>query len=188
MAELQPMLCFFDTSALQHRYITTDNSQNIESVISDSRNECFISNVSILEIASTFGTYCRRNKLRLEEYRRLDRLFWADVRSGALKLRDPRWREYRKALHLLEYAGAFRRRKITSFDALIAASCLELALERSTTVNFYVEDRGLYNVTSQLAAYNSVIDFHFMGTSKTPPSLVQRIYNCTGSYLKCLMR
>ena len=54
-------------------------------------------------IAMSFAMieYCRRNKLPLAEYKRLDRLFWTDVASGTLKLRDPGWPEYRKALHLL---------------------------------------------------------------------------------------
>lgn len=160
------MLYFFDTSALQHRYITTVKSRGIRRTISDARNECFASSVTVLEIASTFGRHCRSNHLSLSNYRRLDQKFWKDVQSGILRLREPSERDYRKALHLLEYAGVDLGRRITSFDALIAASCLELALERSTRVKFCLEDRGLYDVTHRISAYNSVIDFKFIGTPR----------------------
>jgi hypothetical protein len=54
-----------------------------------------------------------------------------------------------------------------SFDALIAASCLELALERSTKVKFCLDDAPLYDVIHQLSAYKSAIQFRFIGTPRT---------------------
>lgn len=160
------MLYFFDTSALQHRYIDTPKSRGIRRTMSDARNTCFASTISVLEIASAFGLHCRRNGLTRRDFRRFDQRFWRDLEKGTLQLRDPSQREYRKAQHLLEYAGVELRRNIKSADALIAASCLELALEKSTRVKFCLEDWTLYSVTSGLAAYKTAIAFRFIGTRR----------------------
>lgn len=157
---------FFDTSALQHRYIDTPKSRRVRRVISDARAMSYVSTVTILEIASTFGRHCRSNGLSRVDYRRLDRAFWKDIRNETLQLREPRQREYLKALHLLQYAGVDLKRRITSFDALIAASCLELALELSVKVKFYLDDAPLYDVIHRLSAYRSAIDFRFIGTPR----------------------
>jgi len=163
------MLYFFDTSALQHRYIDTQKSRSIRRLMSDKRNTCFASSISVIEIASTFGKHCRTKKLTRKDFRRLDRKFWRDVESGVLQLRDPGQREYRRALHLLEHAGVNLGRNIRSADALIAASCLELALEQSSRVRFCLEDWTLYDVTSRLTAYKSAIKFRFIGTRRRSP-------------------
>lgn len=160
------MLYFFDTSALQHRYIDTPKSRGVRRTISDSRNECFASSITVLEISSTFALHCRKNHLTRTDFKRFDRLFWHDVERGALQLREPRQREYRKALHLLEYAGVDLRRNIKSADALIAASCLELALEKSTRVKFCLEDWTLFDITSGLSAYKFAIQFRYIGTRR----------------------
>src|ERR1700674_1211125 len=131
--------------------------------MSDGRNACFATSISVLDIASACGVHCRKNKLNRAEFRRLDRRFWRDIENGVLQLRDPTQREYRKALHLLEYAGVELRRSISSADALIAGSCLELALEKATRVKFCLEDWKLYDITSRLRAYGSAIKFRFIG-------------------------
>lgn len=161
------MLYFFDTSALQHRYIDGAKSRGIRKTISDPRNACFISTATILEIASAFGTQCRRHSLSRVDYRRWDQWFWSDVRSGLLKFREPSQREYTRALHLIAYAGIDLRRRISSFDALIAASCLELAIERSARVRFCLADWTLYDIVRNVSAYRSTISFRFVGTAPT---------------------
>jgi predicted nucleic acid-binding protein len=160
------MLYFFDTSALQHRYINTPKSRGIRRTISDSRNKCYAASITVLEIASAFALHCRKHNLTRVDFRRLDRLFWEDVKSGVLQLRETGQREYRKAQHLLEYAGVELRRSIKSADALIAATCLELALEKSTRVKFCLEDWTLFDITSELSAYKFAIQFRFIGTRR----------------------
>lgn len=164
------MLCFLDTSALQYRYLHqgTAKAQSFRRKTSDKRNSCFISTITILEIARTFGNHCRKNNLPRSQYRRLDNEFWTDVQSGLLQLREPSKRDYRKALHLLEYAGAGLYRNLGSADALIAASCLEFALENATPVTFCLDDWTLFSITSQLPSYTAAIKFHYIGPMKTP--------------------
>ena len=76
------MLYFFDTSALQHRYIDGPKARGIRRIISLTRNSCHISDVTVLEIASAIGRHCRRSRLAIREYVRLDQEFWKDVFVG----------------------------------------------------------------------------------------------------------
>lgn len=157
------MIYFFDTSALQYRYINGAKSRGIRKTISDKRNSCFISTLTILEIAGAFAKYCRKNSLTKLEYRKLDKLFWADVEIGSLQVIEPRQQEYLKALHLIEHAGVVKKRNLSSSDALIAATCLGLALDKESAVKFCLEDWTLYDSVRQLPAYSSVMDFRFIG-------------------------
>ena|SRR6266851_5152066 len=160
------MLYFFDTSALQHRYIDSDKSRGIRKTITDRRNQCFVASATVLEIASTFARHCRSKRLSRTDYRRLDFRFWNDVRNSTIRIRESRQRDFERGLHLIAYAGVDLKRNITSFDALIAATCLDLALERSTRVTFCLEDWSLYDVIRRVSAYNSALAFRFIGTPR----------------------
>ena len=155
---------FFDTSALQHRYFNSPKSRSIRRIISDRRNTCYILDLTIVEIASAMALKCRSNNLNVKEYDKLSRKFWLDVSShGPLRVLNSGKREVLRARHLIRYAGVIRRRRISSHDALIAASCLEFALENRTRVMFCLEDRPLYNIISQIGAFNQVLKFRYIG-------------------------
>lgn len=158
---------FFDTSALQHRYFDSPKSRSIRRIISDRRNTCYILDLTIVEIASAMAKKCRSNYLDVKVYDKLKGKFWTDVSSnGPLHVLNSGKREILRARHLIRYAGVFRRRKITSHDALIAASCLEFALEKKTQVTFCLEDWSLYDVISQLDAFKQVLKFRYIGPNK----------------------
>jgi predicted nucleic acid-binding protein len=157
------MLYFFDTSALQHRYIDSGKSRGIRKTITDRRNQCYVASPTVIEIASTFARHCRSNSLSRANYRRLDFRFWRDVRTSTIQIRESKQRDFERALHLIAYAGVDLKRRITSFDALIAATCLDFALERSSRVTFCVEDWNLFDVIRKVSAYNSVLAFRFIG-------------------------
>lgn len=158
------MIYFFDTSALQHRYIDGPKARGIRRIISSHKNKCYIADLSILEISGTLAKYCRKRKLSPFHYRRLDQAFWRDVNEGRLTVRDTRQREYLRARNLLRYAGVDKARDISSADALIAAACLEFALESTERVTFCVEDWKLYDIIRNVSAYRKVLLFHFIGT------------------------
>ena len=161
------MIYFFDTSALQYRYIDDAKARGIRRIISSKGNRCYIADLSILEFSSTAARHCRKNKWSLQKYRRLDQAFWRDVKDGRLHIRDTRKREYLRARDLLRYAGVAKRRNIKSADALIAASCLEFALESDEPVTFCLEDSRLYDVIRSVSAYKKVLRFHFIGVEKS---------------------
>ena len=83
-------------------------------------------------------------------------------------VRNATLRDYLRARHLLKYAGVKRARNIASGDALIAASCLEFALEKKVRVKFCLEDWTLYSVIRDISAYNKVLDFKYIGVDKNP--------------------
>lgn len=159
------MIYFFDTSALQHRYIDGPKARGIRWVVSNRHSHCFIADLTVLEISSTLARHCRRNSLSRKEYSRLDQRFWRDVIEGRLVIRQTGMKEYLRARDLLRYAGVEKARKIASADALIAAACLEFALSEKERVTFCLEDRGLYNVLRDVSAYAKAIRFHFIGTT-----------------------
>jgi len=161
------MIYFFDTSALQHRYINGPKARGIRGIISRMRNRCYIADLSILEISSALAVQCRRGSLSPKDYRRLDQSFWQDIKDGRLLVRETGQREYLRARNLLRYAGVERGRKITSVDALIAASCLEFALQQNDKVTFCLEDWSLFSMLRDVSAYAKVLDFHFIGVVKS---------------------
>lgn len=160
------MVYFFDTSALQHRYLDGPKARGTRRIISSARNRCYIADISILEISSTIAKHCRKNKLSLKEYRRLDQAFWRDVDGGRVLIRGTRQREYLRARDLLRYAGVEKAKNIKSADALIAACALELALEDDERVTFCLEDWPLFHVIRDVSAYKKVLRFHFIGVDK----------------------
>lgn len=160
---------FFDTSALQHRYVDGKHSRRIRRVVSDKRNECYIADWTILEIGSAIARRCRQEQLRDERFDVADLWFWTDVSNATLKVRETGTREILRARDLIRYAGVIRRRKISSGDALVAVCCLELALESGRRVAFYMEDLKLYRVLSQIKAYTSALDLRIIRTPSNSP-------------------
>ena len=161
------MIYFFDTSALQHRYLDGPKARGVRWIISSKRNPCYIADLSILEISSALARHCRRNSLSPIDYRRLDQEFWRDVYEGRILIRNTGQREYLRARNLLRYAGVEKKKNIGSADALIAASCLEFALANDEPVTFCLEDWPLYHVLRDVSAYKRVLRFHFIGTDKS---------------------
>jgi hypothetical protein len=157
---------FFDTSALQHRYIDGPYSKRIRRIISTGSNECFIADITILEIASGLGRRCRQGNLRYQRYDQADDRFWNDIAEGKLIVHKTTQREVMRARNLLRFAGVLKRRNLGSADALIAVSCLELALERREQIIFYTSDWTQYDVLRQIDAFNAALTLRLAGTPK----------------------
>lgn len=161
---------FFDTSALQHRYVDSPKSRSIRKIISDKRNRCYISELTILEISSALALRCRKAKLTLKDYSKMDQSFWRDIHEQRLHVRPVTQRDMMKARHLLRYAGVELNRKLKSADALIAASALEDAYESGMKVTFCLEDWTLYDVVRNISAYRSALRFRYIGVDKANSS------------------
>lgn len=157
---------FFDTSALQHRYIDGPFSRQIRRIISTASNECFIADITILEIASGLGKRCRQGNLRYQRYDQADDHFWRDVADGKLIVRETTRRDVMRARNLLRFAGVLRRRNLGSADALISVSCLELALDRKEQIIFYTSDWTQYDVLRQINAFNAALTLRLAGVPK----------------------
>jgi hypothetical protein len=157
---------FFDTSALQHRYIDGPKARGVRRLISDRRNTCFIAELSILEISSALARHCRKNGLTPREYQKRDQAFWKDIHEKRIHVYPVGKREYVRARDLLRYAGVDKARNIKSADALIATSCHEFALNASDRVTFCLEDWKLFDVLRDLSSYKSVLRFHSIGVDK----------------------
>jgi predicted nucleic acid-binding protein len=157
---------FFDTSALQHRYMDGPYSKRIRRIISTGSNECFIADITVLEIASALGNRCRQGNLRYQRYDQANDRFWEDIAEGRLIVRDTSQRDVMRARNLLRYAGVLKRRRLQSADALVAVTCLELALERGEAIIFYTSDWTLYDILSQIDAFNAALTLRLAGTPR----------------------
>ena len=157
---------FFDSSALQHRYMDGPYSKRIRRIISTNSNECFIADVTVLEIASALGRRCRQGNFRYQRYDQADDRFWKDIEEGNLIVRETTQRDVMRARNLLRYAGVLKRRNLGSADALVAVSCLELALERGETIIFYTSDWTQYDILKHIDAFTAVLTLRLAGVPK----------------------
>jgi predicted nucleic acid-binding protein len=136
---------FFDTSALQHRYLDAPDARTVRRIISDRRAICHIADWTIVEMASTLARRCRQASVSCQIFDRLERQFFEDIAHGRLKVRITSSRDYTRARDLLRFAGMIKRRRLSSGDALIAACCLDLAYQEKQRITFCTSDGPLYS-------------------------------------------
>jgi hypothetical protein len=159
------MLYFFDTSGLQYRYFDSKKSRGVRRIISDKRNRCFVSEMTVLEISSALGRICRREQLALTDFARMDREFWSDVHKKRLLIRPVEKAALLRARNLLRRAAESQRR-LTSADAIVASSAMELAFEENEKVTLCLEDWNLYDVIRGIPAYKAPLRFKYLGEDK----------------------
>lgn len=148
---------FFDTSALKHRYVNTLTSPRVKAAVSDHRNSVYISELTIVELASAFADDCIQRAVGGVEYDRMYRVFFRDLADRRVQVRSVSHRNFDGARHLLRYARVIRGRHLTSADAIIAESCRQLAYELKMRVTFYLCDQRLHNTLSSISAYTSAV-------------------------------
>jgi hypothetical protein len=153
---------FFDTSALKHRYCHTQFRRRICRIVSDDRWPCYIAELTLLEMASAFAHYCRTAPADVNAYDGMDYQFLKDIADERVKVTAPRRAMIDRARLLLRYAGAVKRRNLRSADALIAVTCLELALEVGQRIIFYTRDKTLYSILHGLSAYRRALHLRYL--------------------------
>lgn len=154
---------FFDTCALQHRYVDGPHSRRVRRIVGSTSDENFVAEWTILEMVSALAKHCRTGELGSKVFDRWERRFFSDLASGRLRVRNSTQRDVLRARQLIRFAGVLRRRSIGSGDAMIASACLELALERRTVVTFYTSDWTLYDILRQIDAFTSALRIVFIG-------------------------
>jgi predicted nucleic acid-binding protein len=148
---------FFDTSALQHRYIDNANSRSIRRIISDKRIVCYIADWTIVEMASALAHRCRQAAMSFRQFDQMESNFFRDVADGRLRVRITSSRDFTRARDLLRYAGIIKRRRLSSGDALIAACCLDLAYQEKQKITFCTSDGTLHSILTDITAFNSAL-------------------------------
>lgn len=146
---------FFDTSALQYRYVQGTFTRLIRRLISDRRSSCYIADVTVLEISGALAKTCRREGWDVVKFDTFNDRFWADLAARRLKVCTTANRDLLRAKDLIRFAGVAKRKNLGSADALIAVCCLELALEKGEKVTFYLEDRKLYGTLKDVNAFQA---------------------------------
>ena len=159
---------FFDTSALQHRYLDAPDARAVRRIISDQRTICYIADWTIVEMASTLARRCRQISASLQTFDHLERQFFKDIANGNLRVRITSTRDFSRARDLLRFAGIIKRRRLSSGDALIAASCLDLAYQERQRITFCTSDEPLYSILSGITAYTSALRLRFFRVPLPP--------------------
>ena len=153
---------FFDTSALKHRYINTSLSARIRRIISNRNSEVFVSDLTVVELASAFADHCTERGLGQDRFDSMYRSFFGDLATGRIMVRESTRRDFEKARQLLRFARFIIRRHLKSADAIIAASCRELAYEKRLPIAFYLCDKRLHNTLQAIGAYSTVIKLRYV--------------------------
>ncbi len=157
---------FFDTSALQHRYVNGPHSRRVRQLLGRADARSRIADSTILEMASALANRCRSNGWGLKSFDRLHHQFLDDVANEVFAVRTAGMREVQRAVHLIRFAGVVKKRGLKSADALIAAGALEYALEVQQTVNFYTSDWPLYACLRDLNAFRTTMNLFLVGSTK----------------------
>jgi hypothetical protein len=153
---------FFDTSAVKHRYIKSAISARIKRAISDARHEVYISELTIVELATAFADDCSARGVGHAEYDRLYRRFFRDVANKRIQVRNVTQRDFQNARHLMRFAKVIHRRHLKSADAIISESCRELAYDLNSQVTFYLCDEKLFKTLSTVNAYSTAVRLRFI--------------------------
>jgi len=153
---------FFDTSALKHRYIKTPVSTRIRRIISDGRHSIYVSELSIVELATAFADDCIQRGVGHTEYDMLYKRFFKDLANHRVNVRSVVQRDLQNARHLLRFAKVIQRRHLKSADAIIAESCRELAYELNAPFTFYLCDEKLFKTLSGINAYSTAVKLRFI--------------------------
>jgi len=155
---------FFDTSALQHRYVNGPSSRAVRRIVSDERVICYIADWTVVEMASTLARRCRQLSFSCRQFDRLEGQFFADIASGRLNVRITSTRDFTRARDLLRFAGMIRARRLSSGDALIAACGLDLAYSEKQRVIFCTSDRPLHSILGDITAFTSALKLRLFQT------------------------
>ena len=153
---------FFDTSAVKHRYVKTAISARIKRAISDAHHEIYVSELTVVELATAFADDCSARKVGHAEYDRLYGRFFQDLAAKRIQVRRVTQRDFQNARHLLRFARVINGRHLKSADALISESCRELAYELNSPVTFYLCDEKLFKTLSSINAYSTAVRLRFI--------------------------
>lgn len=163
--------CFFDTSALVPRYRAGKFTYRVSQIFTGAK-KIFIAEITMVEIASAFGSVCRSQHLPDSDFEQMNAAFFDDIADGRIQIRIISRVDMLRARHLLGLAGIVNRRNLSSSDALVAVSCRELALDLHERITFYTKDWTLYSTLYQINAYRSALRMRFLGLGRggIPPA------------------
>jgi hypothetical protein len=156
-----PHIYCFDTSALIHRYLDGPSSRQIRRIVSDRRNKCYLPELCVVEMSSALGRRLRGNHLGHREFDRLETQFFADIANGLLEVHPLRMQDFTRARALLRYAGMVKKRRLTSFDSLVACASLDLAYKEKQKVTLCTSDKPLFSILSDIGAYTAALELRF---------------------------
>jgi hypothetical protein len=160
------MKYFFDTCALQHRYIQSHYSRRVRVIVGRSTAECFICDWTVVEMASTFARHCRVVKAGAAHFDKLLLQFIQDIASGRLTVVSTPKRGLLRTQQLFRYAGVQKGRQLGTGDALVAVCAMELGHTYRERIRFMTSDWKLFDVARGLHAFQSVCRCELLGVTR----------------------
>jgi hypothetical protein len=156
---------FFDTSALKHRYIKTPQHSKISRMVGDTRNSCYICDLTILEMSSALGGVCKANRAGVEKYDTLNNRFFEDIHNGRIQVRTTSWLSILRARNLIRLSVILGA-NLGTVDALVGSTCLDLAHELKVRFNFYTADWQQYVLLRQSDVFKKGMTLHYIMAPK----------------------
>jgi predicted nucleic acid-binding protein len=87
--------------------------------------------------------------------------FFDDIAQGRIGVRAVTIRDVYRAMHLIRYAGVVLKSQLRTYDALIASTCLEYALEKQQKLAFCTSDLKMRNTLLLVDAFRSALDIRY---------------------------
>jgi hypothetical protein len=166
---------FFDTCALQHRYVDGDQSERVRRLLRKRDCQSHIADTTMLEMPSALAQQCRRNQWDIKRFDHMHAKFLNDVAGSTFSVRPSSMREAKRAIHLLRFAGLVKKRNLRSADALIATIALEYAHEKQEPINFFTSDWTLFFCLRDLNAFRTTMNLFLLGATKDGSSPICKV-------------
>jgi predicted nucleic acid-binding protein len=157
---------FFDTSAIIPRYHAGAFTAKVNRILATPESQFYVCELSVVEVSSALAQFYRKHQLTVADFHTMRGLFEDDIANGLLNVLPIAKTDLLNARDLLEDAAVLKKRNLRSADAIIAASCRELAHTQRTRVIFYTKDWTQYSSIYDVQAYRAALKLRFLGKGK----------------------
>jgi hypothetical protein len=149
---------FLDTSALKWAYILgSKHCRRCRFILSRSKGQVHIAEISILELASALGHQVRGGRMSRAAYTKATHRFFHDIADGRLEVRGFPTSEYIPCRDLLTLVGIDARRNLEAQDGIVAYTARRLAIERKEKVKLLTSDRKLAGVVRDIDIFSGLV-------------------------------
>jgi hypothetical protein len=145
-------LHYIDTSSLKWRYMSGNPSSSVNSIVDDSNNRIFTSELTVLELSNALASEYRDNKISQSEYVKHDSDFMSDIANDKLTI-VPMTRSIERARYLINYVGVGLKRSLRTGDSIQVLTAIEVAATEQQVITFVTSDENLSKVLQSVSAF-----------------------------------
>jgi predicted nucleic acid-binding protein len=136
---------YFETSALLKLYRPEVGSQKVEDIFRAAAEKPLVANLGVIELFSAFNRQVRKGTIKVADYRKFERRFLADLKSGVFDVLSLGDEHFNSAEQLIRNHG--RKRECQAPDALHLALAISIR-DAGDLANFVSSDRALLSLAT----------------------------------------